>query len=277
MLLRTPRGGGRVGELTPSRRLRLLRARFSRPVELIDGLQPAPYLGFATRNEVGAINELGLITLVHLTSDVSGIAFDRFGRLWYASRDRHAVGRLDPIHGTQRTTHPAGSARFGDLVTGPGGGLVLRDERGQVGRISQTGRVVWESAGRVRSTPVTRSTGTIAGDARSGVWTSWSSGAAVHVTPGRALTRVEFPPAFGAVGAIVSGPDGCTWVAARRGRRLARIAPDARVRLYRLGAPAGTVITDLSRRPGELLVAARHPAALYAVPLPQLRPLVAGG
>jgi hypothetical protein len=88
---------------------------------------------------------------------------------------------------------------------------------------------------------------------------------------------LRFPARF-APGSTVTGPDGNVWCAARHGVRLARIAPDGAVRLFRLRLPRSSSIIDLGRAPGRLRVAATHPAALYDVVLPDLEPkLPAGG
>jgi streptogramin lyase len=270
LLLGTRHGVGRIGRLDPRGSVALLRARLPAPVELVDGLEPSPYLGFAAAGQVGAVNTFGLITVAQPAAGPAGVAFDRFGRLWYASRPRSSLVRLDPVHGTRREVAVPGGARLGDIATIRDGTLVVRDERGRVGTLDDRGGLTWAPA--VRRGGTRMPTGSTTGDPAAGAWTTWPDGSLVRTGGGARLT-VRLPRSFGAPRDVVAGADGNVWVAPAAGPRLARVTPTAHVDLYRLPLPRRVRIVDLARRPGELLVATRRPGAVYAVPLPGLRAL----
>jgi streptogramin lyase len=275
VLLRTRKGGGRLARLDPKGKVVTHPVRLGAPLEVIDGTPPQRYLAFAARDTVGMVHASGKLQLLRSVPGVAGIAFDREGDLWYASREEGVV-RLDPVHGVPRggrRRSSVGRRAIGDLTLGPRGDVWARYQGGGVMDLSS-------ASPRLRRLPAAPSNagapvgGGIAGDAVDGVWTTWAD-RVVHTPRRGAATVLRFGRSF-RPGAIVTGPDGNVWCAARRGPRVVRIAPDRRVRLFRLRVPAGSSITDLGRVPGRLRVAAVRPAAVYEVPLPDLEPKIAG-
>jgi streptogramin lyase len=265
------RDGGRIALLDRARhRARLLPVRLPTPVELIDQGDRAAALAFAGRTEVGTVSGAGLqVALLRTASAVEGLAFDDRGQLWYTARDDGLV-RLDPVHGTARPSRIGARTRrrLGDLALVAGGDLWLRDDGGRIGRVAGR-KVSWTRI------PDVAGAGAIAGDPIDGVWTSWPN-AVVHTSANRDSAVFRLPDVFGRPGALVTGPDGNVWCAAHRGARLARFAPGGGVAFFRPGIPRRAMVTDLSRRPGLLVIATRRPPGLFQVPLRDLRSKLGG-
>jgi streptogramin lyase len=271
-------GQGRIVRIVSRRRVRALPRTVGTPTELLDGSPPAAYLALAAAGRVSLIDPAGHLVLSRRVPGVAGVAFDQLGRLWYSGRRRGVVGVVDPVRGTVRET-PAGvpGRRLGDVARGPTGDLWLRDEGGRTGLIGRRGRVRW-LAPRAPATPgAQQHPGRLAGDSRTGVWSTWPHGVLVHTEPSGASTRLRLPASFGSADAVVTGPDGNLWVASATRHRLARVGPDGGLTLFATPLPPGAAITDLSRAPGVLFLTTRRPGRLYAISPPDLESKLAPG
>ena len=146
--------------------------------------------------------------------------------------------------------------------------LWFLDDRGRVGLVEPMGGGV-RTVRRPRSAeprPV-RLTATIARKA----WYTTQLGVGRVERGGRAALVVRRLPVR--PGAIVGGPDGNLWVAARRGPWLFRISPSREVSGFRLDVPENALLRDIARdtRHGCPWIAAASPRALLRVAIPQLR------
>ena len=217
-LLRT-RTGGRVGVLARRGRVRLLPLRLPAPVQLVDGIPPAPYLGFASAGEIGGPER-------------------RRGANPHSPRARRDRNRLRPV----------GSA----LVRREGGGPGARrpGPRDNPGALAPDGRPTVSrgrrpraarrrlGAGRAcaRGGDLSPRGGALALAARRPAPCAPPGGVAdgrperrrlgeldrgvTHLGQTGSVTDFRLPRSFGAAGTVVAGPDGNLWCAARHGNRL---------------------------------------------------------
>jgi streptogramin lyase len=229
-----------------------------------------PYLAYAAHQTVGYLLPDGRDGgHVDVPGDAVDVAIDRFGVIWYTDRRRAKIGFWDGRRLEERQVHGSPRARLDDITLGASSKLWFSDDRGRVGQADPIRHVLtlFDAPGGPPSGGPSRLAGApVRGayyTAVAGVGHVNEAGHAHLVAP-----ALPSPP-----GAVVSGPDGNVWVAARRGSRLYRISPAGEIVSFALDLPADARLRDITRDPrrGALWIASARPRSLLMVKLPELR------
>jgi streptogramin lyase len=230
-----------------------------------------PYLAYAAPRQVGFLlpdgSDGGHVTVPGNPTDV---AVDRYGTIWYTDRRRAKIGMWDGHRVSERAVRRHPRPRLDDITLGDNAKLWFSDDRGRIGLADPLRRLLflYPRPGGPSSPGPSRLAG---GSAQDAFYTAVDGVGRIDENGRTRMIARQLPSP---PGAIVGGPDGNVWVAARRGPRLFRISPSGTIDTFVLDLPPTARLRDITRdtRRGSLWIAAARPQALLLVPLPDLRP-----